>query len=173
MENQRTCYKSFVIASKECEMPISLPNLAVGSALGVILGVLADWQIGTRLRKWSVLRALTKEYGSLTGRYVIYRIRDDGTYEPTGGTVEVTWQPKVGLLEASGFQATGNPEWHSYIRMSLEYMGTGIGHYNNANSIHGGIQQVLYSKQTGSFNVMGASHTRKEFTHCWKPKELI
>lgn len=152
-------------------MSISWPNLAVGSALGVILGVIADWQIRARLRKWSELRALTKEYGSLTGRYLIYRIKDDGTHEPTGGTVEVTWQPKVGLLEASGFHATGNPDWHSYIRMSREYAGTGIGHYNNADSIHGGIQQVLYSKQTRFFNVMGSSHTRKEFAHCWKPKE--
>jgi hypothetical protein len=55
--------------------------------------------------------------------------------------------------------------------MSREYAGTGIGHYNNADSIHGGIQQVLYSKQTRFFNVMGSSHTRKEFAHCWKPKE--
>jgi hypothetical protein len=55
--------------------------------------------------------------------------------------------------------------------MNREYTGTGIGHYNNVNSIHGGIQQVIYSKQTGSFNVMGTSHTRKEFAHCWKPKK--
>ena len=83
----------------------------------------------------------------------------------------MTWQPREGLLEASGFQATGHPEWHSYIRMSREYTGTGIGHYNNSNSIHGGIQQVIYSKQTRSFQVMGTSHARKEFAHCWKPKQ--
>jgi hypothetical protein len=154
-------------------MTISWPNLAIGSVLGAILGVIADWKIGTRLRKWSELRALTKEYGSLGGRYVTYRIRDDGTHEPTGGVVDIAWQPKDGLLEASCFQATGNPEWHSYIRMSREYTGTGIGHYNNSNSIHGGIQQVIYSKQTRSFQVMGTSHSRKEFAHCWKPKESI
>ena len=154
-------------------MLINWPNLAVGSALGAILGVIADWQIGTRLRKWSELRALTKEYGSLAGRYMISRVRDDGTHEPTGGTVEVTWQPKDGLLEASGFDRTGNPEWHSYIRMSREYTGTGTGHYNNANSIHGGIQQVIYSKQTHFFNVMGTSHTRRVFAHCWKPEENV
>jgi hypothetical protein len=152
-------------------MTINLPNLAAGSALGAILGVIADWQIGARLRKRSELRALTKVYGSLAGQYVNYRIRDDGTHEPTGGTVEITWQPRDGLLEASGFQATGNPEWHSYIRMSREYAGTGIGHYNNANSIHGGIQQVIYSKHDRSFIVMGISHTRREFAHCWKSKE--
>jgi hypothetical protein len=152
-------------------MMFSWPNLAAGFVLGTALGALADWRIGARLRKRSELRALTKEYGSLAGDYVNYRIRDDGTREPTGGTVEITWQPEDGLLEASGFHANGNPEWHSYIRMSREYSGTGIGHYNNVNSIHGGIQQVIYSKQTRSFNVMGTSHTRKEFAHCWKAKE--
>jgi hypothetical protein len=152
-------------------MTINWPNLAIGSVLGAIVGVIADWQIGIRFRKWSERRAFTKEYGSLDGQYLNYLIRDDGTHEPTGGTVDITWQPKEGLLEASGFHATGNPEWHSYIRMSREYMGTGIGHYNNVNSIHGGIQQVIYSKQTHSFNVMGTSHTRKEFAHCWKLKQ--
>jgi hypothetical protein len=152
-------------------MTINWPNFAVGSVVGGILGVIADWQIGARLRKWSEPRALTKEYGSLGGQYVAYHIRDDGTHEPTGGTVEIAWQPKEGLLEASGFDATGNPEWHSYIRMSREYSGTGVGHYNNSNSIHGGIQQVIYSKQTRSFTVMGTSRTQKEFAHCWKPKK--
>ncbi len=152
-------------------MTINWPTLAVGSMLGAILGIVGDWQIGTRLRKWSELRALNKEYGSLAGHYVNYRIRDDGTHEPTGGTIEIAWQPKDGLLEASGFHATERPEWHSYIKMSLEYTGTGTGHYNNVNSIHGGIQQVIYSKQTHSFNVIGISHARKEFAHCWKLKQ--
>ncbi len=145
-------------------------NLAVGFTLGAILGAIADWRIGAVLRKRFELRALTREYASLTGRYAHYRIRDDGTHEPTGGTVEIAWQPADGLLEASGFHA-GNPEWHSYIKMSREYAGTGIGHYNNVNSIHGGIQAVIYSKQTRSFNVMGTDHTRKEFSHCWKAAE--
>ena len=133
-------------------------------------GAIADWRIGAVLRRRFELRALTREYASLTGRYAHYRIRDDGTHEPTGGTVEIAWQPADGLLEASGFHA-GNPEWHSYIKMSREYAGTGIGHYNNVNSIHGGIQAVIYSKQTRSFNVMGTDHTRKEFTHSWKAGE--
>ena len=152
-------------------MIFNWPNLAIGSLVGAIVGVVADWQIGARLRKRSELQALNKEYGSLAGQYLNYRIRDDGTHEPTGGTVDIAWQPKEGLLEASAFHATGYPDWHSYIRMSREYTGTGIGHYNNANSIHGGMQQVMYSKQTRSFHVMGTSHTRKEFAHCWKPKE--
>ena len=86
-------------------MTINWPNFAIGSLFGAILGVIGDWQIGARLRKWSERKALTKEYASLAGQYVTYRIRDDGTHEPTGGIVDITWQPKDGLLEASGFQA--------------------------------------------------------------------
>jgi hypothetical protein len=149
-------------------MTISWPNLAGGSILGAILGGIADWQIGSRVRKWSELRALGKIYSSLTGQYVSYRVRDDGAHEPTGGIVEVTWQPKDGLLEASGFHLTGNPEWHSYIRMSRQHFGAGVGHYNNSNSIRGGIHQVIYSKQNRSFYVMGISHSQKEFAHLWK-----
>jgi hypothetical protein len=152
-------------------MTISWLNLAIGSVSGAILGAIADWQVGTRWRKWSERRALTKEYGPLAGQYLNYRVRDDGTHEPTGGTVELAWQPEDGLLEATGFQANSHPEWHSYIRMSREYAGTGTGHYNTVNSIHGGIQQVIYSKQSHSFNVMGISHSRNEFAHCWKRKE--
>ena len=151
-------------------MPINWPNFAVGSAIGAILGAIGDWQVRTRLQKWSERRADAKECGSLAGHYLNYRVRDDGTHEPTGGTVEVTWEAQDGLLEATGFEANRNPEWHSYIRMSREYPGTGTGHYNNVNSIHGGIQQVIYSRQTRSFKVQGTNHARKEFAHCWKPK---
>lgn len=149
-------------------MTISWPNLAGGSISGAVLGVIADWQIGSRVRQWSELRVLAKIYGPLAGQYMSYRIRDDGSHEPTGGTVEVTWQTKEGLLEASGFHVTGNPEWHSYIRMSRQHFGAGVGHYNNSNSIHGGTHQVIYSKQTGSFYVMGTSHSEKKFANLWK-----
>jgi hypothetical protein len=151
-------------------MTINWLNLAIGFVSGAILGVIADWQMRAMFKKWTDLRALTKEYGSLDGVYVNYHIKDDGTHEPTGGTIDIKWQPKEGLLEASAFDATGNPEWHSYLRMSRDYAGTGIGHYNNSNSIHGGTQQVIYSKQTRSFNVMAISRTRKEFAHFWKHK---
>jgi hypothetical protein len=146
-------------------------SLAMGAGLGVIVGAVGDWRIGARLRKWSENRTLAHEYGSLAGTYLNYRVRDDGTHEPTGGTIELVWQPKDGLLEATAFHTTGNPEWHSYIRMNREYGGTGTGHFNNVNSIHGGIQQIIYSKQTRSFNVMGTDHNRKEFAHCWKRKD--
>ncbi len=152
-------------------MIISWPNLAIGSVLGAIVGILGDWQIGIRWRKWSELRALNKEYGSLSGQYESYHVKEDGTHEPTGSIIELAWQAQDGLLEATASRANGHPEWHSYIKMSREYMGTGTGHYNNVNSIHGGIQQVIYSKQTRSFNVLGTNHIRKEFAYCWKPKE--
>src|SRR5271170_79700 len=152
-------------------MIVSWPNLAIGSVVGAILGIVGDGQIGTRLRMRAERRSLSREYGPLAGQYANYRVRDDGTEESTGGIVELAWQPEDGLLEATGFQANGNPEWHSYIRMSREYSGTGTGHYNNVNSIHGGIQQIIYSKQTRTFNVMGISHSRNGFAHCWKLKE--
>ncbi len=41
-------------------MTLNWPNLAIGSVLGAILGVIADWQIGTRFRKWSELRSSPK-----------------------------------------------------------------------------------------------------------------
>jgi hypothetical protein len=149
-------------------MTINWVSLGIGSVLGLTLGGFADRQISARLRKRSERRELTREYGSLAGHYLNYRVKDDGTHEPTGGTIELTWQPQDGLLDATGFHANGDPEWHSYIRMSREYTGTGTGHYNNVNSIHGGVQQVIYSKQDHSFSVMGMSVTRKEFAHCWK-----
>ena len=170
--NKRISYEGFrpLLQEESQQMIISWPNLFVGSLLGGILGIVGDWQIGTRLRKRYMRRTLTKEYGLLAGHYLNYRVREDGTHEPAG-TVELAWEPQDGLLEATGFLATGNPEWHSYIKMSTEYAGTGTGHYNNVNSIHGGIQQVIYSKQTRSFHVMGTSHAQKEFAHHWQLKE--
>ncbi len=156
-------------------MPIHWWTLAIGLVLGSALGAVAAWQIGPRLRKRSELHALTRDYASLAGRYAQYRVPIDGTdngaQQPTGCIVEIVWQPGDGLLEASGFHANGHPEWHSYIKMSREYAGTGVGHYNNVNSIHGGLQQVIYSKQTRSFSVRGIDHTRSEFVHSWKPAD--
>ena len=156
-------------------MTIHWWTLAIGFVLGSALGAVAWWQIGPRLLKRTELRELTRDYAGLAGRYAQFRIRingaDAGTLEPTGRTIEIVWHPADGLLEASAFQANGNPEWHSYIKMSREYAGTGIGHYNNVNSIHGGIQQIIYSRRIRSFSVRGIDHTRKEFVHCWKPAD--
>jgi hypothetical protein len=151
-------------------MMIHWASVAVGFFPGVVAGVAAAWQLSIRIHKWSELRALGRQYCSLTGHYLSYRVLEDGTQEPTGGSVEIAWQAKQGLLEASAFQGNGHPEWHSYIRMSGEYPGTGVGHYNNSNSIHGGVQQVVYSKQSRSFQVVGTSQMRREFHQCWKVK---
>jgi hypothetical protein len=150
-------------------MSIDWPSVAVGSVLGVALGAAVAWQVCLRWQKRVELRALSRDYALLAGKYAMFRVREDGAQEPTGGTVELVWQPEAGLLEASGFQANGYPEWHSYIRMSREYPGTGTGNYNNSDSIHGGLQQVVYLKQSKSFLVSGTMAGRREFAQCWKP----
>jgi hypothetical protein len=141
---------------------------AVGAAFGTVLGVVGDWQFGGRLRRWSDRRALTKEYGSLAGDYVNYHVTESGSHDPTGGTIKIRWEPREGVLKAAGLRANGDAEWHSDIRMSIEIKGTGSGHYHYVDSIHSGVQQVLYSKATRSFSVMGTSSARKQFSHYWK-----
>jgi hypothetical protein len=155
----------------DVRMTINWLDLGIGAGLGTALGILGTWQIGTRLRKWSERRALNREYCSLGGHYVNHRVRDDGTHEPTGGRVELTWEPGNCRFDATGFQANGHPEWHSYINMSMQYLGAGTGHYNYSDSIHGGLQQVIYSKQARAFNVLGTGNSRKEFAHYWKLKD--
>jgi hypothetical protein len=152
-------------------MTIHWLSLAGGLVIGVLLGAIADWKLGKRLRKQSELRALAKEYASLAGHYRNLQLKEDGTYVPSGETIEIRWDTKDGVLLASGFLATGKPDWNSYIRMSLEEPGIGLGQYTNVNSIHSGIQQVVYSKQNHSFRVLGTNQTRKEFTQYWKLQE--
>jgi hypothetical protein len=146
-------------------------DLLIGTGLGTVLGILGSWQIGARWQKWSELRALDKEYHLLAGHYVNYLVTDDGNHKSTGETIELTWQPHNGLFEATSFLKDGHPEWHSYIKMSMQYKGTGTGHYNYVDSIHGGIQQLIYSKQARAFQVMGTSRSKKDFAHYWKLKE--
>jgi hypothetical protein len=149
-------------------MTLNWLNLALGAAVGAILGVLGTWKISPRLRKWSDRRALYREYHTLPGRYANHRVTDDGSCEPTGETIELTWEPKQGLLEATALLANGLTVWHSYITMSLQFKGTGTGHYNYVDSIHGGLQQLVYSRQARAFHVLGTSNTRKSFAHYWK-----
>jgi hypothetical protein len=152
-------------------MTISWLSLGIGAGLGTALGIFIGWKIGARVRKWSQRRELNREYPTLAGQYLNHRVKDDGTHEPTGGVVELTWQPEQGVLEATGFFANGLTEWHSYINMNPQFKGTGTGHYNYVDSIHGGLQQLIYSKQTRGFHVLGTSNTRKPFAHYWKLKE--
>ncbi len=146
-------------------------DLAMGVGVGLVLGIVATWQMSPRLRKWKDRKALYREYHALAGRYENHRLADDGTCEPTGETIELTWEPKQSVLEATAFLADNFSVWHSYITMSLQFKGTGIGHYNNVDSIHGGMQQLVYSRQARAFTVMGISNARKPFAHYWKLKQ--
>jgi hypothetical protein len=141
---------------------------AVGAVFGAVLGIVGDWQVGARLRRRSARQALTSEYWSLTGDYVNYRVTESGGLEPTGETVRIRWEPREGVLKAAGLRANGDTEWHSDIRMSMEIKGTGSGHYHYVDSIHSGVQQVIYLKLTKSFSVIGTGSTRNQFTHYWK-----
>jgi hypothetical protein len=58
---------------------------AVGAVFGAVLGIVADWQFRSRLRRRSERQALTREYSSLAGDYVNYRVTESGGHEPTGG----------------------------------------------------------------------------------------
>jgi hypothetical protein len=154
-------------------MTIDWPLLAGGLAMSSVAGAAVAWKLTPVLRKRVELRALTRRYSALSGQYLAYRRHEDGSEEPTGGWVELLWQPKQGLLEASAFQANGHPEWHSYLTMSEQYPGAGIGHYNHSDSIHGGVLQILYSRQARSFHVTGTTPTRSGFVQCWKAKEKV
>ena len=149
-------------------MTINWLDMAAGAGLGAVLGILATWRVSPRLRKWSDRRALQREYQALAGRYENHRVTHDGGYEPTGEIIELVWQPQQGLLEATAFLANNFTAWHSYITMSRQFKGTGIGHYNNVDSIHGGMQQLVYSRQARAFTVLGTSNTHKPFIHYWK-----
>lgn len=144
---------------------------AVGAVFGAVLGIVGDWQVGSRLRRRSERQALTREYASLSGDYINYRVTESGSHEPTRGTIRIRWEPREGLLKAAALRANGDTEWHSDIRMSMEIKGTGSGHYHYVDSIHSGVQQVIYSKASRSFSVMGTSSARKQSIYFWKLKE--
>jgi hypothetical protein len=145
-------------------------DLSLGTAVGAILGTLATWKISPILQKWSDRRALNRDYQSLAGEYEDFSITSDGATEPTGETIELAWDSQQAKLEATAMLASGFSSWHSYISMSQQFKGTGTGHYNYANSIHGGIQQLVYSRQARAFHVLGISNTRKPFLHYWVQK---
>ena len=146
-------------------------DMAGGAALGAIAGILATWRISPRVKQWSEQKALHREYHALAGRYLNYRLTEDGSMAPTGEIIELTWEPKQSLIEASAFATDRFTVWHSYIHMSLRFRGTGTGHYNIVDSIHGGVQQLVYSRQARTFTVMETGNNRKPAVHCWKLQE--
>lgn len=143
-------------------------DVALGTVPGALFGILGTYKLSPLLRRRAERRALNREYQALPGRYESHRLAADGSLEPTGEAVELTWEPAQGVLDATAFLANGFTVWHSYITMSLQCRGTGTGHYNYVDSIHGGILQLVYSKQAHAFHVLGTSSTRKAFLHYWK-----
>lgn len=148
-------------------MAFDWPDLLVGA----ILGFLAHWAF-VHLKEYSARRKLRKVYGPLAGDYANFRVKDDQTQEATGGTIRLLWQGE-GSFKATGLHANGIAEWESTIRMSLEFKGTGTGHYRYIGAENIGTQQVTYSPETRSFIVMGAdtSGSRKQFFQRWRRVE--
>ena len=149
-------------------MTINWPSIAIGAVLGGLLSILVNWQIGPRLRKWSEHRALTKEYGSLTGEYANFEIAGDETLKSTAGKILLTWQHKDGLFKVKALHGNGNVDWESDFKMSMELKGTGAGRFRHVGTEGSGTQVVIYSPETRSFNVMGTMITGKVFGHRWK-----
>ena len=147
-------------------MRLDWPNLVAGAILGAIPGYFVHWAFVKR-KGYLERRTLKKEYSHLGGDYPNFRARDGGTEEPTGGKIRLIWQPE-GFFRAQGLHANGVAEWESVIRMSLEFKGTGTGHYRYVGKEYTGTQQLTYFSETRSFVVMGASSTGFEFVHYWR-----
>jgi hypothetical protein len=149
-------------------MTLDWPNLLVGAILGAIPGYFVHWAFVKR-KEYSGRRKLERAYSSLAGDYVNFRAKDDVREEPTGGTIRLTWRPD-GSVQAQGLHANGVAEWESTIRMSLEFNGTGTGHYRYIGKEDSGNQQVTYSRESRTFIVMSTntSSTGREFFHRWR-----
>jgi hypothetical protein len=148
-------------------MTLDWPNLVVGAILGAILAYFVHWAFVGR-QQYSERRKLKKAYGHLAGDYTNFRVKDDRTQESTGGKIRLIWQPE-GSFKAQGLHANGVAEWESVIRMSLEFKGTGQGHYRYIGAEISGTQQITYFSETRSFVVVGTSSTTgREFIHYWR-----
>jgi hypothetical protein len=115
------------------------------------------------------LRAL---YGHLEGTYVNYRVKE-GVETPTGGTIKIA-QQSDGSLRIEGLHSSGNLEWSSIIKMSLEWENTGTGRYKYPAKPDYGTQQITVLPETGSLHViaMNTSHGKaNQFIHHWKRKD--
>lgn len=149
-------------------MPIDLPNLVVGA----IFGFLAHWGF-VEMKEHLVYRKLKKAYGTLAGDYVNYRVKDDGTEEPTGGTIRLA-QRFDGSFEVKGLHATGDLDWRSEVHMKMEPENTGAGWYRYPATAIYGTQQVTFLPETRSLHVVTTNTSRRaasSFVHHWKRKE--
>lgn len=151
-------------------MKLDWPNLIVGA----ILGFFVHWSFVASKERFALWK-LKKRYAPLAGNYANFRVKEDQTVEPTGGTVRLLWQQRDGSFKAQGLTVNGIAEWESTIRMSKDFNETGVGHYRYVGREDSGNQQVTYSPETRSFVVLGTntSGTSRQFFHRWKRIETI
>jgi hypothetical protein len=148
-------------------MPMFDPFSAV---VGAALGVVIDWKLGTWLRELTQRRKLKRTYGHLVGLYRNFRLNEDRAEVPTGGKIKLDLQPD-GSFKAKGLHATGDTEWESDIRMSLEWNNSGRGRYKYLGSADYGNQQITYLPETHSLSVVGTNLSggrANTFVHHWK-----
>ena len=148
-----------------------MPNALVGFVLGIIGGYLVGW-----LFVWDTQRVsagkLRRKYGHLEGRYVNYRVNDDGRGEKrTGGTIRLTFQ-KDGSFKTEGLHGTGELDWEGTIKMDLEWDNQGIGKYRYPSRPEYGTQQITVLPGSDSLRVVGQDASRPgserfQFVHQW------
>jgi hypothetical protein len=148
------------------------PNLWAGFFLGVPCGMTAHYLYDRSIR-WSEVRKLRDQYGRLAGTYFNYRVKDDGSEQPTGGTIRLTFQNADGSFKVQAFHSTGGLDWEGTINMSAEIENMGLGYYRYPEKSDYGTQQVTIFPESNSLHVIGQniSHGKhNEFRHRWKPK---
>jgi hypothetical protein len=149
-----------------------LPNwgAAILTVVGALLGVFFD----RASRKISEHNKVRKWYGDLAGDYLNYRIKEDGTEEPTDGTIRLA-QKSGPLFIGKGLHRGGDVDWESEIRLNLEIQNLGTGYYLH----HGkpqrdyGEQHIRYFPDGRFLQVVGrnTSHGKTDFfRHCWRRK---
>jgi hypothetical protein len=151
---------------------IDWSNLLAGAVAGFFLGVLAHYLYDRSVR-WSEVRKLRDQYGHLAGTYVNYHFKDDGSKQPTDGSIRLTFQNADGSFRVGAFHSSGSLEWEGTIKMSREFENTGVGFYRYPEKPDYGTQQVTILPEDNSLHVIGQniSHGKhNEFRHHWKPK---
>lgn len=147
-------------------------NLGAGFVLGVPCGLFAHYLYDQGLHRSNV-RKLREQYGRLAGTYINYRVEGDGSEEPTGGTIRLTFRDADGSFEVQAFHSTGRLEWEGTISMSRDFENMGIGYYRYPEKSDYGTQQVTIFPENNALHVIGqnVSHGKhNEFRHRWEPK---
>jgi hypothetical protein len=150
-------------------MAIDWLNLVVGA----IFGFLAHWGF-VALKEYSVHCKLKKAYRPLAGDYVNFKVSDDKTEQPTGGTIKLT-QRSDGSFEVKGLHRNGALDWRSELHMTMEPGNTGTGWYRYPATTIYGTQQITFIPETRSIHVVTTDTSRgtatSSWVHHWKRKE--